>query len=92
MGGAQLGASFYALRYKLGVDQNAQSATAIVDACLALNLPKPPEGQPLRITVEELATAAGTEPGPTPPCVVPAAIDSASADCGASAVRRLYLR
>ena len=92
VGGAQLGASFYALRYKLGVDQNAQSATAIVDACLALNLPKPPEGQPLRITVEELTTAAGTEPGPTPPCVVPAAIDSASADCGASAVRRLYLK
>ena len=92
-GGEQLNKCFYAVRYKLGVDQNGPPSTAIVDACLALGIPaaeKPPEDEPLRTTVANLAEKAGVDVSPTVSSVVPAAIDAAVADCGVSSVRQFY--
>jgi hypothetical protein len=91
VGAAQLNRSFYAVRYKLGIDQNGPPSTAVVDACLALEIPKPPEDEPLRVTVARLAEKAGIPITPTAPSVVPAAIDAALADCGVSALKRFYL-
>ena len=81
VGAAQLTKCFNAVRYKLGIDQNAPASTGVADACLALDMPKPQPEEPLRVTVAKLAERAGVDISPTPPCMVPAAIERALGDC-----------
>lgn len=91
VGAAQLNRCFNAVRYKLGVDQNVAASIGVADACLALNMPKPPPEEPLRVTLATLAERAGVHISPTVLSVVPAAIEGALRDCGVSAIRRYYI-
>ena len=59
-GQQQLNASLAALKYKLGVMEQIQGSNAIAECCLALNVPKPEPDEPLRVTVQGLATVVGT--------------------------------
>ena len=90
-GAAQLNRCFNAVRYELGVDQNVPASIGVADACLALNMPKPPPEEPLRVTLATLAERAGVHISPTVLSVVPAAIEGALRDCGVSAIRRYYI-